>query len=85
MVRVLNERWRHGLDEPLLHFEWVLTRGESRAIRDAEDVRVDGDRGLAERDVQHDIGRLATHAGQFFQRFTRARHLAVMLTHNDFR
>ena len=52
---------------------------EARAIRDAEDVRVDRDRRLAERGVQHDVRGLAADAGQRLERVAIARHVAAVL------
>ena len=62
VMRVLPELVRHDLHQPRLDLERVLAGRESRAVRDAEDVRVDGDRRLAERDVQHDVRGLAADA-----------------------
>lgn len=48
-----------------LRFDFVgrLPLGESGAVRDAEDVRVDRNRRMSEGDVEHDVGGLAAHAG----------------------
>src|SRR5260221_4836185 len=41
MMRVLEELGRRELKEPVLHLARILAGGESRAIGDAEDVRID--------------------------------------------
>ena len=48
-------------------------------MRHAEHVRVDGQRRLAEGDIEHDIGGLAADARQRLQRLALARHLAAVL------
>ena len=57
--------------------------GEAGAVGHAEDVRVDGDRRLAEGDVEHDVGGFASDPGQRLQRGAVARHLAAMLLDED--
>jgi hypothetical protein len=56
------ERLRHALLELALDREHCLARRKTGAVADAEDVGVDRERLLAERDVAHDIGGLAPHA-----------------------
>ena len=79
MVRVLPELVRRELLQPRLDFVDVVARREVGAVRDAEDVRVDRDRRLAEGGVEHDVRRLAADARQRFQRFALARHRAAVL------
>ena len=67
MVSVAAERLRDDLFELCLDFVDVLAGREARAVADAEDVGVDGERFLAERGVEDDVGGLSSHAGQFLQ------------------
>ena len=46
----------------------VFARGDAGAVSDAEDVRVDGLSRLLPPHVQHNIGGLASYAGQGLQR-----------------
>ena len=48
-------------------------------MRHPENVRVDGQRRLAEGDIEHDIGGLAADPGQRLQRLAVVRHLAAVL------
>jgi hypothetical protein len=66
-------------DQLVLDGAHVLARRQAGAVGDAEDMRVDRHGRLAERGVEHDVGRLAAHAGQRFQRFAVVRHLASMV------
>src|SRR4051794_30148375 len=68
VMRVLQELRRRRLEKLLFHFNDILSGREPCAVRDAEDVRVDGHGGLAEGRVEDDVGRLAPDAGQALQR-----------------
>src|SRR5436305_4255727 len=48
VMRVLHELRRRELQQLVLDLAGILPRREASAIRDAKDVRVDGDRRLAE-------------------------------------
>jgi len=76
---------RHNLIKLALHFERRFSDCEAGAIADAEDMRVDRNRGLTESDVENDVGSLAADAGQCLERLTIARHLAPMLLNQLFR
>ena len=78
MVRVDEVGRRNALEQLQLDLERVLARREAGAVRDAEDVRVDRHRGLAESDVEHDVGGLAADAGQCFERHAVAGHPAAV-------
>jgi len=79
MMRVSAEGLRNDLLE--LRFDLVdgLAGRESRAIADAEHVRVDGERFLTECGVEHDIGCLSADARQRLQLLARPRNLALVL------
>ena len=62
----------HHLLEVHLDLERRLAGRQPGPVADAEDVRVDRDRRLAERDIEHDICGLAPDAGQRFERLARA-------------
>ena len=83
MVRVDQVLGGHALHQLQLHRQRVLARRQAGAVADAEDVRVDRHRRLAERHIEHHVGGLAAHAGQGLQRLARARHLAAMLLDED--
>ncbi len=83
MVRVLLELGGHDLQQFRFDGVDVLPGRQSRAVRDPEDVGVDGDRRFAERGVQHDVRGLAADAGQGFQRLAVARHFAAVLLDED--
>jgi hypothetical protein len=78
-----EEALGHHLQQPQLDVERCLARGQTGAVADAEDMGVHRDRQLAEGDVQHHVGRLAADAGQRFERFPGARHLAAVLLDQD--
>ena len=59
---VAAERLRHDLVELGLDGVDRLARREPGPVADAEDVGVDGERFLAERRVEDDIGGLAANA-----------------------
>lgn len=52
---------------------------QAGAVAEAENMRVDGDCGLAEGGVKYDIGGLAANAWQRFQQGALVRHLAAVL------
>ena len=78
VMRVCAELLGHDLDEAVLDFAHVAPGREPGAVRDAEDVRVDGDRRLAEGGVHHDVCGLAADAGQRLERRALARHFAAV-------
>src|SRR5690606_22096730 len=79
MMRVLLELVGRRPVQRVLDVARRLARREVRAVRDAKDVRVDGDRRLAERRVQDHVRRLASDARQLLERFAVARDLAAVL------
>ena len=70
-MRVPLEFGRARLLELQFDLERRLAGREPGAVADAEDVRVDRDRRLAERDVEHDVRGLAADARQRFERLAR--------------
>ena len=85
VVRVLLELVGRHAQELVLDGANVGARREADAVRDAEDVRVHGDRRFAERRVQNDVRGLAADAGQGLERVAIARHLAAVLRHERLR
>ena len=79
MVRVQLEFIGHEFHELALDLLGTLPGCETGAVGHPEDVGVDGDRRLAERDVEHDVRRLAADARQPLQRFAVGRDLAVVV------
>jgi hypothetical protein len=56
----------------------VLARCKAGAVGDAEHMRVDRERLLAERGVEHDVRGLAADTGQRLKLFAGARDLAAV-------
>src|SRR6185437_13045619 len=80
----MNEKFAgHAAKQRGLDLERGGASGQAGSIGDAKDMRVDGQRRFAERDVQDDVGGLASDARQRLQRFTRSRYLAVVLLDED--
>jgi hypothetical protein len=76
MVGVATERLGDDFVELGLDLVDILGGRETGAVADAKDVRVDRERLLAPRGVEHDIGGLAADPGKRLKRFAGARHLA---------
>src|SRR5215472_4925605 len=70
---------RHHLLEVRLDLERILAGREPGAVADPEDVGIDRNGRLAERDVEHDIGGLAPDPGQGLERLAQRRHHAAVL------
>ena len=79
MVRVAAERLGDDLLELRLDLVDILARREAGAVADAEDVRVDRERLLAECRVEDDVGGLAADAGERLKLLAGARDLTIML------
>ncbi len=84
-MRVLAKLLRHELEELLLDFLGRFSRGEARAIGDAEDVRVDRNCRLSECDVEDDVGGLAADARQSFERGAVGGNTAAVFRQQDLR
>ena len=67
-MRIPGELRRSDLEQFLLDLERRLAGRETGPVADAEDVGVDGNGGVAEGRVEHDVGRLAPDAGQRLER-----------------
>ena len=76
MMRMLLERGRNDFLKPAFDVKRRLTGRQGYAVRDAENMRIDGDHGFAESDIQDHIGCLAANAGKRFERFAVCRNLA---------
>jgi len=63
-MRVAAEELRDDLFELGLDLVDRLSWSKPGAVADSKDVRVDRERLLAERGVEHDIGSLAANPGQ---------------------
>jgi cation:H+ antiporter len=77
-----------GSEEPLqvpLGLDHVAGPGESPASRQAVDVRVDREGGLAEGLDHHDAGRLVAHPGQGLEGLEVGRHATGVLLDEDLR
>ena len=83
MVRMEHEFCRDALEQ----FEFYLQRGfawcQPCAVAQAKDVCIHGHGGLAESNVQNDVGCFASHAWQTFQSFSVGRNLALVSVKQD--
>ena len=84
-MRVQSKRLRRRLVELQLDRERRFAAGKAGAVADAEDMRVHREGFGVESDVKNDVGGLAAHAGQRFERRAIVRHLAVILRDQGFR
>src|SRR5437899_12093506 len=62
VMRILLEFRRRELQQPVFHLARILAGRDAGAVGDAEDVRIDCDRRLPERRVQHDVRCLAARS-----------------------
>ena len=83
VVSVAPEGLRHDLLELRLDLVDILAGREAGAVADAEDMRVDGERLLAEGGVQYYVGGLACYSGQAKHLFHRLWDLATEFTHDN--
>ena len=83
VVRIHQVLGRNAFEQLELHSQRRFARGQAGAVAHAKDVGVDGHGRLTKSGVEHHIGRFAAHAGQGFQGFAAAGHLASMLLHQD--
>ena len=61
------------------NFNDRFARRQAGSVAETEDVRIDGDRGLAKGRVEHDIGRFAADTGQGFELAAILGNLASVL------
>ena len=66
-----------GTLEACFNLVRIFAGGETRAVRNTENMCIDGDRGLPKRFVQNDVRGLASNAGQADQLIPRLRNLAA--------
>ena len=78
MVSVAPEGLRDDLLELGLDIIDIFTRSEAGSVADAEHVRVDRERLLAERRIENDVGGLATDPGKLLQLFTGTGNIAAI-------
>src|ERR1700738_3963816 len=76
---VQHELGRNHTLETKFHLERRIARRQTCPIADAKHVGVYSHGVFAERHVEHDVGGLASGAGQRFQFSASARHLAAEL------
>ena len=80
MMRANPERRRGSLVERLFDGEHGLSRRNSGAISDAENMGINGKSFRAERGVHHHIGGLAANARQRLQRVAICGYFAPVVT-----
>ena len=69
MVRVRQERFGHALEQAQLDLHRRLPDRQTGAVGNSKDVRVDGERRIAEGVVEDHVGGLAADAGERLERF----------------
>ncbi len=76
MTEARPTRLRDHLGELVVNSLRIVGAGETEALGHAEDVSVDGDRGLVERVAEHDVGSLQSDTGECDERITGSGNLA---------
>ncbi len=83
MVGVFPELLRRCSQQPFLNCQWRFALSKTGAVAHTENVRVHGDRRLAKRSVQNDIGCFAPNSRELFKRLAGSRYFAVVLVDQD--
>lgn len=78
MVAIDFKLCRYHFQQLLFHFLNVLTGRKTRAVGDAENVCIDGNRWPAKGGVEYHIGGFTPDARQCFERGAIFRHFATM-------
>src|SRR5512132_1853324 len=78
VVGVAQPSLRRPRQQRGFHLQRRLARSEAGAVGHSEDVRIDGDRRLAERYVEYDVGGLPPDAGERFEGVAVTGHLAAV-------
>ena len=78
MVSILFIFIRRDSQQLLFDIDDGFSGGQTRSVAEPENVCIDGDGRLAKGSVEHDIRRLAPHAGQSFETGPVIRYLAAM-------
>ncbi len=79
MVGVAQEVGGDAFDQAVFDGADIGAGGQASAVAEAEDMGIDGHGGLAESDVEHDVGGFAADAGEGFEGGTIVRDFAVVL------
>lgn len=69
----------HDPHQAIFDFSHGAAGRKPKTVGDAEDVRIDGNGGLAKGGVEYDVGRFATDPRQCLERRSCVRNLAVVL------
>ena len=77
-MRAAQKFWRREFHQFALYFIDRFSRRELHSIGDAKDVGVDGERGFAERFVEHDVCGFSADAGQRFERRAVVGHFTTV-------
>ena len=67
VMGLFHKVFGNDFEEFFFDFKRGLTRSKACSVAYSEDVRVNGDRGLTEGNVQNNVGGFSTDAGQAFQ------------------
>lgn len=84
VMGVEHEFIGHAFEQVLLDLIDIFARREAGAVGNAEDMCIHGHCGLAEDDVQNNIGGFAPDAGEFDQIFAGLGDFACVITNQDF-
>ena len=74
----------NDFQQSLLDLQRSLSGRQPGAVSKTKEMRIDGDGGFAENDVENHIGGLAPDAGQGFQSFALARNFACHVSRPEF-
>lgn len=66
-MSMFSESGRNNLKQHFFDFQGCFPRSKAGSVANPENVRVDCDRTLVEKDVEKDVGRLSANTGQAFQ------------------
>jgi hypothetical protein len=85
VVRVAAKGLRHDFLKLCFDFLDGLARCEAGSVADAKDVRIDRERFLPKRGVEHYVGGLAADAGKFLELLPGARHFTAVVVDQHLR
>ena len=79
MMGIFFKARRHAFIQFPLHFQHILPRPQTGTVGQPENMGIHRNSWQTKCSIQNHIGRLATHAGQRFQRLPLSGHFTAML------
>ena len=70
--------------QAFFNFKYVFSGGNSSAVADPENMRIDRHGGLSKCGIEHHVGGFSTHTRQSFKCFPVRRYLAIVLVSQNF-